>query len=101
MCVRARALVFILRQPMRHQRIGVAVAHSVLLLQPGDMLHVFGRRAGIGRFLFALVSIALCGLGWAWAVLDRDRQFLHDRIAGTRLVELAKPVKKVKAASAA
>jgi uncharacterized RDD family membrane protein YckC len=48
-----------------------------------------GPRAGIGRFLFALVSIALCGLGWAWAILDRDRQFLHDRLAGTRLVSVA------------
>jgi len=39
---------------------------------------------------------------WAMtAFLDRDRQFLHDRIAGTRLVALAKPVKKVKAARAA
>lgn len=25
-------------------------------------------------------------LGWLWAVVDRDRQFLHDRLAGSRLV---------------
>lgn len=33
----------------------------------------------------------------AWsltAFLDKDRQFLHDRLAGTRLIELPKPVKK-------
>ena len=24
--------------------------------------------------------------GWLWAFVDRERQFLHDRIAGTRLV---------------
>ncbi|GGB83785.1 RDD family protein [Pseudoduganella buxea] len=28
------------------------------------------------------------------AFLDRDRQFLHDRLAGTRLVQLPKPPKK-------
>jgi len=32
---------------------------------------------------------------WAMtALLDKDRQFLHDRIAGTRLVQLPKPEKK-------
>ncbi|MFO1396437.1 MAG: RDD family protein [Burkholderiales bacterium] len=25
-------------------------------------------------------------LGWLWAFVDRDRQFLHDRLAGTRLI---------------
>jgi len=34
------------------------------------------------------------------ALLDRDRQFLHDRLAGTRLVLLPKPAKKQKAAAA-
>ena len=28
----------------------------------------------------------LCALGFLWAFIDRDRQFLHDRIAGTRIV---------------
>ena len=32
---------------------------------------------------WALLALAL---NYAWAVVDRDRQFLHDRIAGTRLV---------------
>ncbi len=45
-----------------------------------------GPRQGIGRFLFALLSIGLCGMGWAWAFIDRDHQFLHDRLAGTRIV---------------
>jgi uncharacterized RDD family membrane protein YckC len=31
-------------------------------------------------------ALALLALGYAWAIVDRDRQFLHDRIAGTRLV---------------
>lgn len=28
----------------------------------------------------------LVALGFLWALVDRDRQFLHDRIAGTRIV---------------
>jgi uncharacterized RDD family membrane protein YckC len=43
----------------------------------------------VKRYLFALVSLGACGLGFAWALLDRDRQFLHDRLAGTRLILLA------------
>ena len=34
----------------------------------------------------ALWALPLLGLNYAWAVCDPDRQFLHDRIAGTRLV---------------
>lgn len=38
------------------------------------------------RYLAAWPSIALLGIGILWALFDRDRQFLHDRIAGTRVV---------------
>jgi uncharacterized RDD family membrane protein YckC len=31
-------------------------------------------------------AAALLGLNYAWALVDRDRQFLHDRIAGTRAI---------------
>ena len=34
----------------------------------------------------ARFAALLLGLNYAWAVFDRDRQFLHDRIAGTRVV---------------
>ena len=37
------------------------------------------------RFLLALVFVPT-GISVLWALLDRDRQFLHDRLAGTRLV---------------
>ena len=36
------------------------------------------------RFLLGGLSV----LSIAWALVDRDRQFLHDRLAGTRLVML-------------
>lgn len=37
------------------------------------------------RFALAWPSV-LCVAGLLWAVFDRDRQFLHDRLAGTRIV---------------
>jgi uncharacterized RDD family membrane protein YckC len=40
------------------------------------------------RYVFALASIALCGGGFWWALVDRDGQFLHDRLARTRLVKV-------------
>jgi len=40
-------------------------------------------RKALLRFV---VAIALLPASIAWALFDRDRQFLHDRIAGTRLV---------------
>jgi uncharacterized RDD family membrane protein YckC len=38
------------------------------------------------RYMAAWFSIALFGIGILWAFIDRDRQFLHDRIADTRVV---------------
>lgn len=39
------------------------------------------------RYGLALLGLAAGGLGLWWALWDRERQFLHDRLAGTRLVE--------------
>ena len=43
------------------------------------------------RYFAAWPSIMLFGIGILWALIDRDRQFLHDRIAGTRVVLDPKP----------
>ena len=45
-----------------------------------------GRRRALCRYLLAWPSVLAAGAGLAWALVDRDRQFLHDRLAGTRLV---------------
>jgi uncharacterized RDD family membrane protein YckC len=38
------------------------------------------------RYAFAWPSLLLFGVGFFWAFFDRDRQFLHDRLARTRIV---------------
>jgi uncharacterized RDD family membrane protein YckC len=40
------------------------------------------------RYSLAWPSVLLFGIGLMWAVFDRDRQFLHDRLSGTRVVLL-------------
>jgi uncharacterized RDD family membrane protein YckC len=39
----------------------------------------------LARFVLALVLVPT-GISIVWALVDVERQFLHDRIAGTRLV---------------
>jgi uncharacterized RDD family membrane protein YckC len=49
------------------------------------------------------VSIAVAAGIAAWAataLFDKDKQFLHDRVAGTRLISLPKPIKASKPAAA-
>ena len=45
-------------------------------------------RQALLRFFLALFGLVLGGIGFWWALVDRDRQFLHDRIAGTRLMRV-------------
>lgn len=40
------------------------------------------------RYVAAFAGLAALGFGFLWAFLDRDKHFLHDRLAGTRIVEL-------------
>jgi uncharacterized RDD family membrane protein YckC len=44
------------------------------------------------------INIVLWGMT---ALLDKNGQFLHDRLAGTRLIQLPKPIKAKKAKAAA
>jgi len=42
-------------------------------------------RFAAGRYLLALWSLMFLGAGFLWAFADPERQFLHDRLLGTRL----------------
>jgi len=46
-----------------------------------------GTARAIHRFVIALLGAAALGIGFLWALFDRDRQFLHDRLSGTSLVD--------------
>ena len=50
-----------------------------------DDLPVGVARAAL-RYVLAWPSLLVFGAGVFWAFFDRDRQFLHDRLAGTRIV---------------
>lgn len=39
------------------------------------------------RYALATLGYALAGATIIWAMFDKDRQFLHDRLAGTRLID--------------
>ncbi len=43
-------------------------------------------RQAMLRYVCAWPSLALGGIGILYAPFDRDRQFLHDRLAGTKIV---------------
>lgn len=45
------------------------------------------RRTAVIRFLWALPGALLAGAGFLWCLVDREGQFLHDRLAGTRLFD--------------
>jgi uncharacterized RDD family membrane protein YckC len=51
----------------------------------GDRVYL---KQALARYLFAVIGIFFFGGGIVWALFDRDRQFLHDRLAGTRIVRL-------------
>jgi uncharacterized RDD family membrane protein YckC len=57
--------------------------YAAAWLGPALALGAYVAWAPAGHRRFALLFAAL---NFAWALVDRDRQFLHDRIAGTRLV---------------
>lgn len=64
--------------PMKTWRIAVVRAAD------GGPVRLF---QAVHRYLLAVLSTLALGAGFAWAWIDRDRQFLHDRLAGTSLVE--------------
>lgn len=40
------------------------------------------------RYLLAWPGIIFFGLGIFWAIFDKDKQFLHDRLAGTCIINV-------------
>lgn len=67
--------------PMKTWKLRV-VRHDGRALTPFHALHRYG---------LALLGLAALGIGFLWALVDRDGQFLHDRLAGTALVDAPRP----------
>ena len=38
------------------------------------------------RYILAIAGTFVLGSGFLWALIDRDGHFLHDRLAGTRII---------------
>jgi uncharacterized RDD family membrane protein YckC len=46
-----------------------------------------GIATAIHRYVLAVLGTTALGAGFAWALVDRDRLFLHDRLAGTLIAD--------------
>ncbi len=55
--------------------------------QSGQLL---GARQAVLRYLVASILLLPAGLTLWWALLDREQQFLHDRLLGSRIIELSR-----------
>ncbi len=71
------------------QTIGMKVWHVVLTSSDNtsDSLSI---TQAILRYLLALLSWGTLGLGIVWMLFDKEKQPLHDRLVGTRMI-LLKP----------
>ena len=46
------------------------------------------KRQAMIRYALASASILACGLGFIWALVDKDRLFLHDRLLKMRFISV-------------
>lgn len=86
----AAAVYFVWQWSRGGQTLAMKTWHLRLVTCDGKPLAP--ARAAV-RFAAALGGLAAAGAGFLWALLDRDRQFLHDRLAGTRIVFVEPPVR--------
>lgn len=47
---------------------------------------LLGLNQAMLRYVLASIGLMLCGVGFFWALLDKDRLFLHDRLLKCQLV---------------
>lgn len=46
-------------------------------------------KQAIIRYAMASLSILICGLGFIWALVDKEGLFLHDRLLKSRFIRMA------------
>ncbi len=59
---------------------------KVKLIQ-ADQSKLTWRKAWL-RYVLAFPSLGFCGIGLLWCLIDKEHQSLHDRLSGTRLVQI-------------
>lgn len=69
----------------RGQSLAMKTWRIRLVTQQGENLSI-----GIACLRF-LLATALFGISQIWAFFDREHQFLHDRLLGTRLIQMNHP----------
>ena len=52
----------------------------------GDDSHLLSLKMAILRYVLATLSMLFCGLGFLWAIVDRQHLFLHDRLIKSKIV---------------
>jgi len=75
------------------QTLGMRSWHLRLVDNDGNPVTI---KAASIRYVSAILSWALLGLGYIWILLDNDNLALHDKLSGTRIVALKKPSKVAK-----
>ncbi len=43
-------------------------------------------KAAIARYVLASLSLMIFGVGFLWAIVDRDRRFLHDKLLKNKII---------------
>lgn len=66
------------------QTLAMKTWHIRLVSANGDGISA---AQGVTRFCLATLGLLCAGVGILWALIDADRQFLHDRLCRTRLVK--------------
>jgi uncharacterized RDD family membrane protein YckC len=80
------AAAYFITQWMRGgQTLPMKTWHIRLVSRDGTAISA--RQASI-RYIAGMASWLMLGAGYLWAIADPDGQFLHDRLAGTRLVAM-------------
>jgi len=76
---------FVIQWQRSGQTLPMKTWHIRLVSRSGARI-TWGRAAL--RLALAAIGYLALGITVLWALADRDRQFLHDRLAGTRLITL-------------
>lgn len=68
---------------MAGQTLGMKMVHTRVI---GPRGRPPGAVRGLVRVLALVVSVLPGGLGWLWALFDREHRALHDHLAGTYVI---------------